>query len=293
MGGVAKVGLLFAMAALVVLALVAGSIYVVYAMSESRLTQTIDAPRESITVPTDLSSVQYGQHLAGAVTLCTSCHGNNMAGRVMRDDQAARIVAPNLTRGRNGVGATLSDMDLARAIRHGVSPAGRPLLMMPTDDYGRLSDTDLGAILAFIRSLPAVDSTLPTNEVRGLGRLQLATGRLTLLTAASADASTPRSQPASLGLTPEYGAYLTTIAGCGTCHGIALAGGQRGPNITLSGLTDWSDTDFLRAMRTGRRPDGRALDPAMPWVYYAQMTELELRAIWSFLQVIPPTSRSG
>jgi len=37
-------------------------------------------------------------------------------------------------------------------------------------------------------------------------------------------------------------------------------------------------------MRTGRRPDGRTLDAAMPWQYYAQMTDLELRAIWRFLQ---------
>ena len=34
--------------------------------------------------------------------------------------------------------------------------------------------------------------------------------------------------------------------------------------------------------------DGTALDPSMPWQYYAQMTDLELRAIWSFLQYLQP-----
>ena len=41
-------------------------------------------------------------------------------------------------------------------------------------------------------------------------------------------------------------------------------------------------------MRTGTRPDGRILDTFMPWPYYAQMTDDELRAIWRYLQAMPP-----
>jgi hypothetical protein len=59
-------------------------------------------------------------------------------------------------------------------------------------------------------------------------------------------------------------------------------------NLTPTGLGDWSEADFLRAMRSGRRPDGSLIDPAMPWQYYAQMSDLELRAIWQFLGVVPP-----
>jgi hypothetical protein len=51
------------------------------------------------------------------------------------DLSIGRIVAPNLTRGRGGVGNTLSPSDFARAIRYGVDPMGRPLLAMPSDDY--------------------------------------------------------------------------------------------------------------------------------------------------------------
>jgi hypothetical protein len=98
-------------------------------------------------------------------------------------------------------------------------------------------------------------------------------------------------------VTQEYGAYLAEIAGCLRCHGPGLSGGTpsgalpgavAAANITPAGIGDWSDADFLRAMRTGRRPDGRALDSSMPWPYFAQMSELELRAIWRFLQVVPP-----
>jgi hypothetical protein len=59
-------------------------------------------------------------------------------------------------------------------------------------------------------------------------------------------------------------------------------------NLTPSGLGSWSETDFLRAMRSGRRPDNTPIDTLMPWPFYAQMSDLELRAIWQFLGVIPP-----
>ena len=72
-------------------------------------------PVESIVVPTDITSIQRGQHLASAVAACVDCHGPNLAGKVFIDDPAlGRIVAPNLTRGRGGIGASFSNADLAR-----------------------------------------------------------------------------------------------------------------------------------------------------------------------------------
>jgi cytochrome c553 len=268
MGSVAKVVGLVVASAISVLVLCAVAIYLV---SESRLNQTIHAPVESIVVPTDISSIQRGQHLAGAIALCADCHGANMAGRVVIDDASARIIAPNLTRGRAGI----SDADIARAIRYGVSPNGRRLVLMPFENYNRFGDDDLGALVAYIRSLPAIQNTLPTSEVRPIGRALLATGRLQLLPAVVVDPTVPRPAAPEPGLTPAYGEYLAAIAGCARCH-------------TLGAPGDWSDADFLRAMRTGRRPDGRMFEASMPWQYFAQMTDLELRAIWRFLQVIPP-----
>jgi hypothetical protein len=59
-------------------------------------------------------------------------------------------------------------------------------------------------------------------------------------------------------------------------------------NLTPTGLGSWSEADFLRAMRTGRRPDGSGIDTSMPWPYFAQMTDVELRAIWEYLGVLSP-----
>jgi len=269
----------------------------IYVVSENKLNQTLSLPSETVPIPTDTSAIQRGQHLAAAVGVCIDCHGPNLAGKVFIDDPLlGRVIAANLTRGRGGVGATHSDADFVRSIRHGVTPGGRPLLVMPSDDYYHFSDADLGAIIAYIRSLPAVDTPTASNELRVLGRVLFATGQLPLQPALDINHSGPRPQAPPIGMTPEYGKYLADNAGCPGCHGPGLSGGviaEAPPgtipaaNLTPAGLGTWSEADFFKAMRTGTRPDGRVLDTFMPWPYYAQMTDDELRAVWRFLQVVP------
>lgn len=277
-----------------ILVLVVATGAAAYLLSERRLTAPIGVPNAPMSVPTDIAAVQHGQHLSGAIALCTQCHGAELTGMVIRDDAVARVVAPNITRA--GSVAAFSDADYARAIRDGVGPDGRPLWLMPADEYVRLSDLDLSSLIAYLRSLSPVPSTQPANEIRPLGRAQLAIGQLSLLPARDVSHVARPPAPAP-GVTPEYGDYLVAIAGCARCHGSGLTGGSvpgapRGTllatDLTASGIGDWSEADFLRAMRSGRRPDGRGIDTAMPWPYYAQMSDLELRAIWAYLGVLPP-----
>jgi cytochrome c553 len=293
--------LLFRVAGLVivgaglVIGLVVGAVYLV---SDAMLNRTIDVPSASIAIPNDISAIQRGQHMASAVALCGACHGQNLAGRVFIDDPLlARIVAPNLTRGGGGVGAVRTDADFARAIRDGVDPSGRQLLIMPSDDYNHFGDDDLGAIIAYVRALPAINTSLPRSELRAFGRVLFVADQMPLQPAATIDRSTPRPAAPARAVSVEYGNYLAATAGCPTCHGPGLSGGklpQSQPkaipaaNITPGGLGDWSEADFFRVMRTGMRPDGRAIDMSMPWPYYAQLTDNELRAIWRFLQAVPP-----
>jgi cytochrome c553 len=294
MPAVLKVLALVVLGGALALGLAAGGTYLV---SNNLLDRTVAVPAETIDVPTDISAVQRGQHMASAVAACTDCHGPTLAGKTVLDNQAiGRIVAPNLTRGRGGVGAVLSDADLVRAIRHGVTPSGHLLLLMPSDDYYSLGDDDLGAIVAYVRSIPPIDTALPENQIRALGRLLMSVGQLPLQPAADIDYTVPRPAAPPAGVTAEYGAYLADIAGCPTCHGPGLGGGkvpQAPPNtlpaanLTPTGLGAWSDADFIRSMRTGTRPDGRVLNTFMPWPYFAQMTDDELRAIWRYLQAIP------
>jgi mono/diheme cytochrome c family protein len=104
------------------------------------------------------------------------------------------------------------------------------------------------------------------------------------------------------------GRYLLHAAGCVACHtdakggGATLAGGRAlttpfgtffGPNLTPDperGLGNWSAEDFLRALRQGLRPAGDAYYPAFPYPAYSGMTEDDARAIWAYLQSLPPVA---
>src|SRR5438876_5623242 len=221
----------------VVLVIAAGSASI-YFISDNRLTQKIDVPVETIAVPTDITSIQRGQHLASAVAACVDCHGPNLAGRTFVDDPAlGRIVSPNLTRGRGGIGSSFGDADFVRAIRHGVDPSGRQLLVMPSGDYNYFSDADLGAIIGYVRSLPAIETALPSNEIRPIGRLLFTVGQLSLQPSAGLDHFAARPPAPVAGVTLEYGKYLADTAGCSSCHGPGFSGGkipQAPPNAVLA-----------------------------------------------------------
>ena len=55
-----------------------------------------------------------------------------------------------------------------------------------------------------------------------------------------------------------------------------------------SGLKDWTEADFMRALREGKRPDGTTINEAMPWKSYGQMGDTELKAIYAYLRTVPP-----
>jgi hypothetical protein len=53
-------------------------------------------------------------------------------------------------------------------------------------------------------------------------------------------------------------------------------------------LHHWSEEDFMITLRTGVTPGGKQLKSTMPWKYFGQMTNDELRAVWMYLQSLPP-----
>jgi mono/diheme cytochrome c family protein len=160
-----------------------------------------------------------------------------------------------------------------------------------------MSDADVGALIAYIRSLPPVDSQLPPSEIRPLGQVLLAAGLLPSFGAEVVDHGGKREAAPPAGLTPEYGRYLAMTGGCVGCHGPGLSGGPipgvppdfpPATNISPTGIGGWTDADFFRALREGRRPDGSALNPFMPWMATRQMTDDEIKALLVYLRTVPP-----
>lgn len=104
----------------------------------------------------------------------------------------------------------------------------------------------------------------------------------------------------------QQGEYLFRAAGCAGCHtdeenqGAPLAGGRplHSPfgtfytsNITLdpdTGIGRWSEADFVRALREGVSPQGEHYYPAFPYTSYSQLSDTDLRALWTYLRGIKP-----
>jgi mono/diheme cytochrome c family protein len=275
----------------------------VYGVSEARMRKTYDVKVQPVAVPAGADAVRDGARLA-VVRGCTDCHGPDMGGKMVIDDAPmARLAGTNLTRGRNGVAAAYTDGDWVRAIRHGVARDGRPLLFMPSHEFNPIGDADLGAMIAYLKQLPPVDSDLPENRVGPLGRALYLAGQVPLLPAERIDHDAPRGATPAPGATAEYGAYLAT--GCTGCHGPGFSGGKipgtppdwiPAANLTPhaeTGLGRWTERDFVRAMREGKRPDGSDIDPLMPWKATAQMTDTELQAVWLYLRSVPARERGS
>ena len=274
---------------------------VVYGVSEMRLRKTYTvASAARLNVTRDPAQIERGRHLATAVAKCTDCHTADLGGKLFIDGGPfATIYSSNLTAGKGSNLARYTDAQIDAAIRHGVRPDGRGLLIMPSDEYRNLSDEDVSAIIAYLRSLPAVDREQPKSKLGPIGRALFAFGQLPAVPASRIDHETtgPRTAPPA-GPTREYGQYLVSVGGCRGCHGPNLAGAPgHGPgeppaaNITPAGpIGRWSEADFVRAIRTGTRPDGSKLKDFMPWKSMASHTEDELHAIWLYLQTVPPCS---
>jgi len=114
---------------------------------------------EPITIPENSSTIDRGEYIYASS--CAGCHGDNVSGTRFFDDPAiGYIPATNLTSGQGGIGGTYSDSDFVRAIRHGVSADGKPLMIMPSKAYWHFSDEDLGAVISYVKSATPVENVL-------------------------------------------------------------------------------------------------------------------------------------
>jgi cytochrome c553 len=241
-------------------------------------------------------SIAHGRHIAASFGACLECHGADLAGgKAFFHGSMGRLVASNLTRGAGGVGSRFSDADFERAIRAGLRPDGTPLLIMPSVAFANMSDADVRDVIAFIRSVPAVNRPTPARAIGPLARVLLATGQIRV-EPDKIDAATAHLATTPAGATLDHGSYLANVGGCMECHGANLAGGhyQGSPkdpaatNITPAAIGSWTQSDFIRTMRLGRDPSGHVLNRFMPWTSFGQLDDDELAALWIYLRSVPP-----
>lgn len=264
------------------------------------------------------AEVERGRYLAHGVAACMGCHSTRdwtvftaplvpgtegAGGEEWREEGLGFLVASNITPSRIG---DWSDGELYLAITGGVTPDGVALFpLMPYPDYGRMDTEDIGAIIAYLRTLAPIENDLPE---RALG------GPLPLIVRMMPSPPEPGDRPAPG--SPGYGEYLTTFAACTHCHtlsdkgkpleGMEFAGGfeatmmdgtvVRSANITpheTTGIGMWSEQIWLTRFGAYAPGKGRQSVAAagrttnMPWTFYAQMTDEDLAAIYDHLMTYP------
>lgn len=269
--------------------------------AEVKRHRTVDVTVAAVPVLADAASVARGEYLYQS-RACMDCHGQNAAGRRFVEDGGMVIQGPKIGPGAGSVTAAYRSEDWVRAIRHGLKPGGEPLFAMPSEDYNRLTDADLGALIAYLKQVPdapggaaVIQLPLPVRALYGVGLIQDA--------AAKIDHRRAPQAPVPEGATAEHGGYVANL--CLGCHGGQLSGGRipgappawpAAPNLTPgkeSVLPRYAkEQDFVQMMRTGRRPDGSAI-AVMPFEAFGRMNDADLRGLYAYLQTLPPRDAGG
>ncbi len=250
-----------------------------------------NAPVRDLKVAGTPERIERGRAISDG--FCSACHsktGTLTGGLDLAQDLSVPIgsfVSSNLT--PMGQLNHWSDGDIFRAIRNSVDRDGRSLVFMSYTNASRLSDDDIMAVIAYIRSLPAsgMPTANPPDHLNLLGVMMLGAGML------------PKGKPVSIGIvtappsgpTLQYGEYILTYQDCRACHGDKLTGGvpgqlgPLGPDLNL--VKGWKFEEFVATMRTGVDPSGHQLSKQMPWRPVGRMSDEELRAVYEYLTHLP------
>jgi mono/diheme cytochrome c family protein len=262
---------------------------VMYVLSERVLRRTYEVPAVAVPIPTDPASIIEGRRLATILGCFGGCHGKEAQGVVMFDEpMIARLVAPNLT----AAVRKYSDAELAAIIRNGVRPGGRSMMVMPAEAFVLLTDEDLGRIIAFLKSLPAVEGPGPSVSLGPLGRIGVATGQFKTVAQLIAETVPP---PDAMSKEAAKGRYLARTS-CAQCHGTSLRGTSN-PDFTspaLQVVAAYSPETFAQLLRTGVALGGRNLRTMSPWArqHLSHLTDSEIAALYSYLHAMPEPSRN-
>jgi len=242
----------------------------------------------SVSVANTPQQVARGEHIASII--CIDCHSPTKqlplsGGRDVGKESPIPIgslTSFNLTPG--GPLNDWSDGEIFRALREGVDQQGRTLIAMSGLPTRWMSDEDIKAVIAYLRSQPAIPSTSKEGDDPNLlFAIFLGTNLLPAPEPVAGMVTAPEKAE-----TPEYGKYIVSFVGCTDCHGADLSGGKSGglnpvgPNLRI--VKAWTRGQFISTLRSGTTPEGMQLNPKiMQWDVYGHMDDEELGAVYAYL----------
>lgn len=295
---------------LVALALIGIFLSVGYTTRENTPTPLVTPLKFNPTV----ARLERGRYIVEGPAHCFQCHsevdwenpgaqpkqGKKGAGTIFPEAGMDWLVPPNITPDRETGAGNWTDEQFARAIREGIGHDGRRLFpMMPYMNFREMSDEDLASVVVYLRSITPVRNVVPKTVLPEVVKGILPPHQPITAPVAAPDMSNPI----------ERGKYLVTLGNCMSCHTpmnkqgqplmqLAFAGGMRfrGPwgevtsaNITpdASGISYYDEELFVKTLRTGQ-VGARKLNSIMPWGYFRNMTDEDLKAIFAYLRTLTP-----
>ncbi|CAN5650580.1 cytochrome c [soil metagenome] len=266
-------------------------------LGDRKAQRKIDVRVSPVAIPDDATSLARGRYLY-ASRGCTDCHGASGGGKVFIDDGSMLVKAPNISTGPGSVVASYTAEDWVRTIRHGVKPSGQPAFIMPSEDYNRLSDADLGAMVAYLKQLPpAVGGPMeahippPVKALYAFGMIRDAAEKI--------DHTLPPAGSVVEDGSTRHGKYVANM--CLGCHGPGMSGGKipgtppdwpAASNLTPgegSAMVRYADAgQFIAMLRSGKRPDGTAVSAVMPFGSLRELSDADATALYGYLKELPP-----
>ena len=266
------------------------AVLVIYVWSEIILRRAYEAePQPLVAAPPAL--VAQGYRLA-RLHGCLSCHGEGLTGNeVFEAHPVGDIVAPNLTK----LARARTDEQLTVAIRQGIAPGGRGLLVMPSAVASRMPPEETAALIAWLRTLPVKNGDERPFKLRLVGRLMLILGDFRRQPEAVKQYRA--MMPPDLGPAHAKGRQLAAAI-CAECHGPDIAGGPTPmadtnpsfgrpynlpPNLDIAGAYDLEQLRTL--LRTGVPPSGKNLDmmSSVAKRDFSHFTDEEIEALHGYL----------
>jgi mono/diheme cytochrome c family protein len=291
-----------------VLAVIAGCIVVFLIYVQLTFKQKFEAPLTGITASTDSAVIARGRYLALGPSHCYACHTPDslkkqglkepMIGGVKYETPFATFIMPNITSDEEtGIGRHTDEM-LARAIRYNVNHNSEAMVGFMS--YNNMTDDDITAIVSYLRSTTPVRNKVPSHDYNMLGKV--------LMRFMVKPYGNVRKNEIKPDTTADYGRYLAyDVAQCYSCHtkrdgmgkfiGEPFAGGftweypegtyispNLTPHDTTGRIVKWSQEVFIQRFRAGKVLE----NSPMPWDGYQILSDDDLKALYKFLQSLPP-----
>ena len=254
-----------------------------YGASEWVFTRTYDVPAVALRAH-DAPSAERGARLA-AIIGCSGCHGTH--GNILFEAPfVARVVTPDLARAQKNY----SDGELIAMIRAGVKRDHTSAIIMPTDSFSSLADSDLADIITWLRALkPDAETETATTSIGPIGRIMLFAGELPLSARLPRDPAPPVVAPTA---TPfARGEYLVKTV-CNNCHRLdeehQVRPGLMAPPVRPM-VQGYDLPQFAHLMRDGKATGERELTlmSAVARDGFSHFTDEEIAAIHAYLNAPP------